>query len=40
MVALARECPRVPTQRGCDERFTAENPALRGVSGPGNRALS
>jgi len=24
MVAFARECPRVPTQRGCDPRFSME----------------
>ena len=32
MVALARECPRVPTQRGCYERLFAKT--LRCEAGP------
>jgi hypothetical protein len=28
MVALARECPPVPTQRRCDERFFVERTCM------------
>jgi hypothetical protein len=40
MDTLGRECPRVPTQRGCDERSSAANPSLWDASGPGDRALA